>query len=352
MMYIKSFRLYGLILFVFELTFVVQALPSSHFKLSIRDDLGALVPATEPSSEGLDLTPLDSDVFSSGLNLNSPDGSVDLLALAPTQADSVQPLLPDPDQFGADTASSGQRLPFDNPGGSDSKPEESSLPSNTLGLGDTGSGQSDLANSLQLSVGDDPDGSSSTLAYTPSDILAPEGKLPPDGGSIPDPVASAVDISRSGDVSIFADPVDTAPGTSLSGDVGILDSLEDTPLSGDDKSFDPIDPAENAYLPDDDSPFGPVGPAANTYLSADGSISDSASPAEDDSFGLYDTEGTLVASTKKAAEQGSTNTPTCSGRKTPACCSSKSYGGLQGWQTGCIECMCVLVFSIAYFSCV
>lgn len=310
-MYIQSVRLHGLILFVFNLAFVVKALPSSHFKSSIRDDLGAIGPETEPSSEGLDSTLLDADIFSSGPNLNSPDGSIGLLASASVQTDSVQPLLPDSDQIGTDTASSGQSLPFDNLGPA-SKPEEFSLPDDTLELGDTSSDHFDLASSPALFVGDDPDGSSSTLAYIPSDLLAPKDKLLPEGGSIPDP-------------------------------------SEDAFLSEDDKLFDSIDPAENAYLPEGDTLFDSVGPVADTYLSA-GIISDSASPAEDNSFGLYDTEGTLVASREKATVEGSTTTPTCSGRKVAACCSTRSSGAFHDYKTECTECMCVLIFSIAYLS--
>lgn len=333
-MYIQSFRLRGLPILVLNLALVAKALPVSHFNPT-RGDVDSILSGTEPSSKGSDSALLESDVSSSGINLYSPEDSPDLLALASTQTDATGSLLHGSDQLGTETGSSGNGNLFGDLGPA-SGLGDVSLPDDTLALSNSGSDQPNLASSPDLFAGDDPGGSSSTLAYVPSNLLTPEDKPLPDGSSIPDSVNLVEDKSVSGD-DIVLDSVNPAEATSLPKD----DTLpKESTLPKDDT------------LPKDNTPFNTVDPASNTFISGDGSITDSVNPAEDaSSSGLDNTEGTLVASGKKASLEGSTIAPTCEGRKTPACCLTKAEGmTLPGYKDGCTSCTFFSVSPIACLS--
>lgn len=307
-MYIQTFPLRGLMIFVLYSALVVKALPASQFTPA-DDELNPLLSDKEQSSEGLDSALLGSDTSSLGTNLYNLQDSPDLLALASTSTDATQ--------SGTEVSPSGNKDLFGDHGPS-SDSEDFSLPDDTLAFNDAGSDQINQDASPDLFAGDNPGESSSTPPFSPN-LLNPDDK----------PLLNDFDI----------------PNSANSGESTVL---------GDDTILNPVDLADASSISREDVLFDLGDSAADISLSGDSSSAGSVDSAEDTSSSVLDkTEGTLVASKELTTLDGSTP-PTCSSRKTPACClSSRAPGGLPplpGYKAGCTPCMCFSVFRIAKFT--
>jgi hypothetical protein len=87
-------------------------------------------------------------------------------------------------------------------------------------------------------------------------------------------------------------------------------------------------------------------PSDDIFGAGDGSTSDLVDSTEDSSFSDQGNgEDLLLALGKNSGVDRGTNTaPTCSGRKTPACCSTKQPGGVSlDQKSGCVSCTCTFL---------
>lgn len=296
-MFVHSLRLGGFVLLLVDLIAIVNALPSNF--LSFRDDLFTDSPKTEPSLDIFNSAPQDSVTSSSGLGLYSPEDSTSLLALASTQAENDQPFSHDFDQPGPDTSSTDDLYPAVDLG-STSEPLGLSLPDDTLGPSDTSSNQPTIASSTDLFTGDNPDGSIS------ADLFAGDN---PDGSSS---IKSLAEDNSEGSIPIKPPAEDNPEGS--------ISTL--------------------AYAAPDIPPSDPIG-------GGDGSPLDLAGSSEGNSFSDQGKpEDSLIALGKNAGlDRGTTATPECGARKTPACCSTQQSGrvSLVDFKSGCVPCTCILL---------
>lgn len=304
---IHIFPLRGLIIFFFNLVFIVKALPTSHFT-STDDELNPLFSPKEQSSGGVSSSLLNSNLFNSGSNLHNSQDVPDFLALASTSTDATQSLFHDFGQPGTDIGSSGNKDLFGDlglPSGS----EDFSLADDTLAFNDAGSDRTNQAASPDLFMEGNPGESSSTSSSVATTLLTPDDK------------------PLSGDFTM-PDSVNPGEGTVL----------------GDDTTLNPAEPADVSSVPEDDSLFGHEDSAADASLLGGSSATDPVDSVEDTSSSALDnTEGTLVASAKKITLDGSTTPPKCPGQKTPACCLSAKADTtftLPGYKGGCISRTC------------
>lgn len=382
MMYVQAFSLCGLLMLFFNLALLVKALPASQ-NSPPGDDLYSIFSRRQDSLEGFDPAFLDSDVFSLDTNWYDLNDSSDLLASASAPADTGQSLFQDYDQPGMDFGSFANDNLFSDLGPA-SDPADYSLPDQTLALDNAGSDPLIPAGSPDVFMGDNPGGSSSAPSYVSSSSLTPEGKPLSDNFGSSNSV-EPVEGTFSGDDSIL-NPVDLAKGSPVpdyNGIFGDEDPGADMFLSGDSSTTGSVNPSE------DSSKTGSVNPAENSSkenksktktttlvenssdtepanlvdgsgntqpanlaegssdtepvnLMEDSGNTDSIYPAGDiSSSPLDNTQGTLVVSGKNPSLEGTTSGPTCSGRKTPACClSSTSERTLPGYKNGCVSCTC------------
>ena len=296
-----------LMIFAFNLVFIVKALPASHFTPT-DDEPNSLLPDKELRSRDFGLSLLNSHVFNSGTYLHNSQDFPDHFALASASTDDTGSLFHDFDRPGADISSSRHEDLFGDLGlPSDS--DDFSFADHTLAFNDPGSDPTNQAASPDLFAKENPGDSISASSSSSASLLTPD------------------DNPLSDDFTIL-DSVNPGEGTVL----------------GDDTALSAAHPVDVSLAPEDDSLFDHEGSAADVSLLGDDSTTNSVNSAEDTSSSVPgDTKGTLIASASKITAEGSTTPPSCSGQKTPACClSAKAESGLTlpGYKSGCISCMC------------
>lgn len=312
-MFVNSFHLWSPIL-VLNLALRVKTLPSQFHR--IRDSSNPDVALVEPSSISYDSSLLDPDLSSLVINSESPEDSSHFLALPPAVGDSTQPISNDAETLGTDLTSSGQNTGLGDLG-STSDLGDFPLVGDTSGLGGPSPDVTDSASSSDLFAGEKLDESTTTLASVPSDPLGAEI-----ASSNIDSITDLASQTAGQPDLVSSSDLFTANG--LDGSSSTLASVSPDLVTSDEK------------IPLDDG--------SNSGLETPGSIFDSTDPlvpAVDPSYSTLDeTQGTLVASTKKAAQEGTTLVPTCPGHKIPACCSTKPsvVPETRGFKSGCISC--------------
>jgi hypothetical protein len=301
-----------------------------------------------------------------GDNLYSLEDSPGILALAPTPIDNNQPLLHGFDQLATDIDSTDQGYPFYD-FGSPAESEYLSSLDDTIGSNEISYDQPDLGPLGDLAGQDPLDEGTFTLAYDHADLFAPGGEVLSGDNNNPDTADSTEDTSfldghtssLGEDASSSWDETNSFPDKEISLSSTITNfPSEEISLFGEDTSF----PTEETNLLEEDTSF-PTGDITfagqlNTedLSDADDSLDTKVSLETEDSWdfeGLLDTEssytedswkterplnteGSLVAIGERARTEGTTETPTCSNGKIPACCLSKQPGSSPSLRDQCI----------------